>query len=97
MKICFEQSGGFAGLLKGCELDAAELGKEARAGLEQLLAARKQRHAADAQTRDAFDYTIKVQDEGTSRAFSFGRGAVPEAVRPLLAELQKCARPIPLR
>ena len=39
LKVTFEQSGGFAGLLKGCVLDADELPADAGAELRRLVAA----------------------------------------------------------
>lgn len=100
MKVIFEQSGGFAGLIKGCELDEASLSPEARAGLEQIQPLQEpagKSVSCATQTRDAFQYSITVEDGGKKRTYSFGGSAVPQALQPLVRELQKCSRALPLK
>src|SRR5262249_57250994 len=98
MKVRFQQSGGFAGLIRGAEVDAGSLEPEAKTALEQLLAHKTPRTKGlmgASPARDTHQFTITVEDEGKARTFTFDDG-VPEAVQPLIRDLQKQARPMPL-
>ena len=92
MRIEFTRSGGFAGISVGGALDAAELSPEESAGLEALPRIRPHRaHAA----RDAFRYTVAIDDGQRRREYSFSELDVPDELRPLIARLAAAADPRP--
>ena len=99
MKICFRKSGGFAGLVKGCELDCGALEKPQAEELERL--ARESgisgvsRSHSDA-GRDLQHYDITIEHDDQISRLSCDDACVPSAVRPLLTWLKQHARPRPL-
>lgn len=99
MKIKFRQSGGFAGVLRGCDLDTASLPPQEARELEQLV------HAAglsqSSQTlspgsRDRLQYDIELKQNGDVGKVQFDDGSVPQNFRPLLQYLKKKSHPVPL-
>src|SRR5262245_29798135 len=98
MKVKFIQSGGFAGTVKGCELDAKSLPADAIEQLQDLMddSGAGSASASSETSRDLHQYEITVQDGRRSASLTFDDGTVPEAVKPLLSFLKKAARPQPL-
>ena len=96
MKIIFRQSGGFAGLLKGAELDAQTLEPSQAAELERLL---KQDAGGGAKAagkeRDLYEYEITLEEGGRKRTLHFNDSQVPDALRPLLKLLKQQSKPRP--
>jgi hypothetical protein len=95
MKVHFRQSGGFAGLVKECQLDTEQLPPDEAARLKSLveqshLEGRTEDHSPRA--RDVFHYTITVEDGG-SRRLSFDDRTVPPDVQPLVRFLKTHAAP----
>lgn len=95
MRIRFEQSGGFAGLTKMCEIDASELSSDAKSalagidfgpGFESVL--------VNSQKRDESQLKLTFENDGESRTIEWAGGAVPASIRPLVSELKKRARPV---
>jgi Emfourin len=96
MKITFRQSGGFAGLLRGAEMDAQALDPKQTAELKRLLdekAATQSRGPGKA--RDLHQYEITLEDGGQKRTLQFDDSQVPEDLRPLLKTLKQQAKPQP--
>ena len=58
LKITFRESGGFAGLVRGCELDSSSLPPAAAAALDVLLAGAKAPSRASRGARDLVTYEI---------------------------------------
>ena len=98
MRITFTQSGGFAGTVSGCRVEAAALPAAERAELEQLLAASgldAPLERFDEADRDRRQYEIRIdRDGGTVRVCCDDR-CLPEAARPLVRFL--AARSAPRR
>ena len=94
MKVRFEQAGGVTGLVKGCEVDAGALSEPARAAMAHLRPPAAP--AAAAAVRDAIQYTVTVEDGGKTRTVELPAGGVPPALQPLIQELKKQAKPMPL-
>ena len=107
-KIRFLQTGGFAGLVRGCELaseapdakDWEELGRLLReSGLAEGPAAR---HAAPARgpdrglARDFIQYEIEIESASGTARFALDDLDLTDRVAPLVAFLQQHARPMPL-
>ncbi len=100
MKVKFSQSGGYAGLRRGCELDTDSLPADEAAKLQSLveqsgILQAESRHAPHA--RDLFNYNITVETDEGAPTVSFDDLSLPENAQPLLEYLQSCAKPLPLR
>ena len=98
MKISFRQSGGFAGVIRGVELDSQDLPPEEAAALRSFV----ERSAplglieeTDPRMRDPFTYEIAVETDEGSRLFTFDDGTVPEGMAPLLRTLKSRSGPRP--
>lgn len=96
MRITFMQSGGFAGAITGCRLDAATLDAAERAELEGLVAAcgvsdSFQRFSPAGRDLRQFDLAIE-RDTATLR-MSCDERCLPVSVRPLVAFLTARATP----
>ena len=103
-KIRFRQTGGFAGLVRGCEIAPEDLSAKDRAELTRLveksgLAEKKTGAAKGAAgpARDLVGYEIEIEtDAGTAKAHLDDLD-LPEAAAPLVDWLQKRAKPVPLK
>ena len=98
MKITFIQSGGFAGMLKGCVIDATDLAPDERQELESLVAASGLSESFDRfseTSRDLRQYELVIEQDETVRRIVCDDHSVPEAIRPLVAFLAARARPQP--
>jgi len=98
MKVRFRQTGGFGGLVLGCDLDTSTLPPAEARELARLI---KQANLEKTQTRrsdkarDLQQYEIAVDDEITAQA-SFDDMSVDANVEPLLDFLRERARAVPL-
>ncbi len=98
MRIVFRQTGGYAGLVLGGELDSSDLDAPEEAALDALLHHDEHRPTTGPPPAacDLETYQIGVQEDETTRSFTFDQLSVPEAVIPLLERLVQEARPQPL-
>lgn len=101
MQVTYEESGGFAGLRRGCRLDSKALPANERVMLERLLAraaaiGSNQRAATKPQppAPDATQYVVRINDDGAKKALSFSDATTDQAAWDLLAFLQERARPL---
>jgi hypothetical protein len=99
MKVRYRQTGGFAGLVLGCELDTEKLPRSEAEELMRLV----QRAALDtvgikksSRGRDLTNYEMIVQDNGRTTKASFDDMTVPANVQPLLDFLSSRATARPL-
>jgi hypothetical protein len=98
--VRFRQTGGFAGLSRGCELDTAELPRADAAELERLLAATDLAAVAPARARgaDRQQYEVVVERRGAPPVEArFDDGALTDELAALVTFLRKRAKPVPLR
>ncbi len=98
LKIRYVQSGGLAGLMRGCTLDAAALAPAAAAVLKRLVKAAPLAGLKTARTPGAadlllHDFVIET-DAGTVRV-SFDDLSLPKALKPLVAFLARRIKPLP--
>ena len=96
MRISFTQSGGFAGLVRGCSIDTATLPPDERRAIESLVAASAIVGDCTALTESARDlrhYEIRIEHDGRITRMCCDERRLPEAARPLVAELASRARP----
>ncbi|BAY09923.1 protealysin inhibitor emfourin [Calothrix sp. NIES-2098] len=100
MKVKFSQSGGYAGLIRGCELDTDSLPADEAAKLKSLVEQSGILHAqskSTPQARDLLNYKITIETNEGAPTVSFDDLSLPENAQPLLKYLQGCAKPMPLR
>jgi hypothetical protein len=96
MKVRFDQSGGFAGLLKSCELDTAHLPLEQGEELLKLIGASAIKASGEFlsnSSRDLHQYEITIEDGPSKRVVVFDDESLPAAAKPLIGFLKKCAKP----
>jgi len=96
MKITFVQSGGFAGMLKGCTIDATDLAPDERQELESLIATSGLTESLERFSptgRDLRQYEIVIEQDAAVQRIACDDRSVPEAARPLVAFLAARARP----
>ena len=96
MRVRFRQSGGVAGVVRGCELDSASLPPDEARELESLvrasgLAASHGRRSSGG--RDLRSYEIIVESDDGRVEFTFDDATLPERARPLLSFLRRNAGP----
>ena len=96
MIVRFMQSGGFAGLLKGCEIDTTTLPLEKAKELEKLVKASgisASGAVLSNTSRDLFEYEITIKDGGSEISATFDDESLPPSAKPLIGYLKKCATP----
>jgi Emfourin len=93
-KIRFRQSGGFAGLVRGCDVEANVLDVADRAALE--------RHArsgpttgAPSEARDQIVYEIDMETDAGVRRLEFDEASVPKDLAPVVKALAERSKPMP--
>lgn len=96
MKVRFDQSGGYAGLLKGCEIDTSDLSPEKAQELEQLVKASAIPASGEFlsdSSRDLNQYEISIEDGDSNTSVIFDDESVPQSAKPLIGYLKKYAKP----
>ena len=96
MIVRFVQSGGYAGLLKGCELDTKTLPSEEATKLEQLVAASALPASGEflsESSRDLQQYEITIEDKASKTSVVFDDESIPPSAKPLVGYLKKCSKP----
>ena len=96
-KIRFRQSGGFAGLVRGCEVAPEDLAAAERRALDSHARA-KGAGATPASTpgaRDLVVYEIELTTDAGERRIEFDEMSVPEDLGALVERLVKRSRPMP--
>jgi hypothetical protein len=99
-KIRFRQTGGFAGLARGCDLDAADLPRAEAEALAHLLATAKLEAVKPARARgaDRQQYDLVLEREGAPAIeLRFDDGALTDELAALVAFLRKRSKPVALR
>lgn len=97
MQITFRQSGGYAGLIMGCQIDTNSLTAEEAADLQTkvkqsgILQAQSQKtpHAAD-----LLNYEITIETSQGKHQVTFDDSSLPQEALPLLEYLQRRAKPL---
>jgi hypothetical protein len=98
MKVRFVQSGGFAGITKGCEFDAATLSPKLTREIETLIQGSKIPGfgtSAPASGRDLRQYEIIIEEGDRKIDITFDDSTIPELAKTLLGFLKRNARPGP--
>ena len=100
LKIRYAQSGGFAGLIRGCTLDAAALAPAAAAVLKRLVKAAPLATLKTATTQGAADlllHDFAIETDAGTLHLSFDDLTLPKALKPLVAFLARRIKPLPPR
>jgi hypothetical protein len=102
MKVKFRQSGGFGGLVRGCEVDtqslAAPLAKKLESLVQPLLERKTPKSAAPPPgSADLTNYEIEIEAGGKPLRIVADDLSIPPAVEPLLDYLRKQAKPEKLK
>lgn len=96
MKIRFIQSGGFLGLLRGCELDTAELAPDIAQELEQIAKTSGISTSGvffSELGRDLQQYDITIDDGNSEVSVTFDDETLPATAQSLVNYLQEYSRP----
>ena len=96
-QVRFRQSGGFANLIRGCDVAAEDLVTSHRHALERLAdsagAAASRTQAPSA--RDQVMYELELDTGAGVRRFEFDELSVPDGLGPIVEWLQQRSRPMP--
>jgi hypothetical protein len=96
LKVGFRQSGGFAGLTSGCELDTTAMSADEAAQLRSLVEQSDILNTQSQRTPNAADlsvYEFSIETRTGSHRVSFDEQSLPARIRPLLERMQMCAKP----
>jgi hypothetical protein len=96
MKVSFHESGGYAGLLKGCEIDTSALAPEKAKELEQLIEASGISASGEFlsdSSRDLHQYEITIERGASKISVIFDDQSIPQSAKPLIGYLKKCSKP----
>ena len=99
MRVQFRETGGFAGLSRGCDLDADKLSGDDKSELVSLVKDSKPllaKTSPNQQVRDALAYEIVIEEGKDRLDAAFDDTTLPKGILPLLDFLKKKSRPIPL-
>ena len=90
MLITFMQSGGFAGLVKGCRIDTVALEREERAAVEGLVEAAGWTESWQrfSDGRDRWQFEITIDRDAVCVHVVCDDSCLPPVARPLVAFLQ---------
>jgi hypothetical protein len=99
MKLVFRQSGGYAGLIRGVELDTDDLPPEEAAELHSLVQQSDLQSTSvedESGWRDQQTYEISVETDEGVYDVAFDDSNIPPGTAPLLGFLKKRSEPWPL-
>jgi hypothetical protein len=97
VRIDFQRSGGFAGVVLRCSIDTARMTPEEAREIEELVSAVDPAALAAASPRpgrgaDRFQYDLTIDREDQRHHLSFGEGELTPELRPLVTRLLEIAR-----
>jgi hypothetical protein len=99
MKVSFRQSGGYAGITMGCDLDTASMPEEDAAHLRELVeradVARLKEALSPDRAPDAFTYELTIERPSGALRLTFDDKTKPEGLADLLSFVRKCSTPLP--
>ncbi len=94
--VRFRQSGGFANLVRGCDVAAEDLVAAHRLAAERFAdsAEASASRAQSASARDQVIYELELDTGAGVRRFEFDEMSVPDGLGPLVEWLQQRSRPM---
>lgn len=93
MKLRFQQSGGFAGLVRGCEIKTADLPPAISSLVAELQKSGLPKSAAPSALRDGMMCELWLEEPKQTVKFTLQDGEVPEKLEPLLEFLRSRSKP----
>jgi hypothetical protein len=94
--VKFRQSGGFAGLVRGCEVSGDRLAAGDRQALERHVKAVRTAASPVSDARDLVIYELEVETDAGMVRMSFDESGVPKDLSALVDSLVSRAKPMPL-
>ena len=94
MKIQFRQSGGVAGLMRGCDLDTTKLSKSEAEQLKRLASA-AQSLVSTTTGADLTCYEIEITDGSRKKTLTLDDMSMTAETAPLVELLAQRAKPLP--
>jgi hypothetical protein len=94
VQVAFRRSGGLAGVTIGVDTDTDDLPPAHGEVVRSLLAGPDSSPADAPGGPDRFTYELQIDDGRQRRVLRWPETAVPEPVRPLIAELTSRSRPV---
>jgi hypothetical protein len=98
LKIRYVQSGGFAGLTRGCALDAATIAPSTASVLKRLVNGVLRAKVKTARTQGVADlllHEFTIETETGTHRLSFDDLSLPKPLKPLVAFLARRCKPLP--
>src|SRR5262249_3461393 len=95
VRVGFRRSGGFAGITIAVDTDTDHLSPAQGETIRALLPGPARPPPSDPGTPARFTYELKIDDGEHRRILRWPEAAVPDDVRPVIAELTARSRPIP--
>jgi hypothetical protein len=95
VRVGFRRSGGLAGVTIAVDTDTEELSPAQGETIRALLAGPDSPPASAPGAPDRFAYELQLDDGRNRRVLRWQETAVPDGVRPLIAELTARSHPIP--
>lgn len=99
MKVRFRQTGGFGGLVLGCDLDTATIARDEAGELLRLIEQANVRSVGERshpRGRDLLVYEIVLEENSKRIRASFDNMTTPPQVEPLVRFLAQRAHAVPL-
>jgi hypothetical protein len=99
MKVRFRQTGGFGGLVLGCDLDTATMPRDEANELLRLVQQANIQEVAQRRNprgRDLLVYELVLEENGRRIKASFDSMTTPPQVEPLVQFLAQRAHAVPL-
>lgn len=102
MKVSFRQSGGYAGLIRGCELNTVAMQPAEAQRLQSLINNSRilemgSKGESAPKRPDLINYRISIATGGAVHEISLDDFSITPTIRPLLEYLQSCSGPRPPR
>jgi hypothetical protein len=97
LRIRYVQSGGFAGLVRGCTIDAAALGPAAATVLKRLVNAAPLAELKTARSPGVADlllHDFAIETDAGTLHLSFDDLTLPRALKPLVGFLARRSKPL---
>ena len=94
-EVRFRQSGGFANIVRGCDVAAEDLVATHRHALERLAAGASASRAQSPSARDQVMYELELDTGAGVRRFEFDELSIPDGLGPIVEWLQQRSRPMP--
>jgi hypothetical protein len=100
MKVTYRQTGGFAGLVLGYELDTDTLKPEEAKAFKALLESAnlgKLKTKRAPKARDLTGYEITIEDKGTKKTIRLNDMSLSKESEGLIEYLQKRSKAVPIK